>query len=76
MEKNSVKGGYSGKKISQKPDFHHFWNCGHILPKHKTKNVMDNISVMINMYAELEKILRWYILEIFKMVKMAKMAIK
>ena len=37
---------------------------------------MDNISVMINMYAELEKILRWYILEIFKMVKMAKMAIK
>ena len=27
---------------------------------------MENISVMINMYVELEKNLRWYILEIFK----------
>ena len=46
------------------------------MPKHKTKIDMGHISVMINMYVELEKNLRGYILEIFKMVKMAKMAIK
>ena len=50
------------KKISQKwLNFHHFWNCGHIIPKHKTKIDMGHISVMINMYVELEKNLRGYI---------------
>ena len=46
-------------KISQKwPDFHLFWNCGNIMPKHKMKIYVDNISVMINMHVELEKNLR------------------
>ena len=57
-----------GVKISQAwPDFHHFWICGHIMPKHITKLHMDNIPVMINMYVEFEINLRGYILEIFKM---------
>ena len=50
--KNSVKGVSQGKIIQKWPNFHHFWNCGHIMPKHKTKIDMDNISVMINMYVE------------------------
>ena len=68
--KNSVTGGY------QWPNFHHFWNCGHIMPKHKTKIDTDHTSVMMNMCVKLEKNLRWYFLEIFKMGKIAGMSIK
>ena len=46
------------------------------MPKHKPKIDMNNISVMIKMYVEIEKNLRWYILEIFKIVKISQMAIK
>ena len=46
---NNVNNGSEGReKISQKwPDFHHFWNCGHIIPKHKMKIYMDHFSVLI-----------------------------
>ena len=46
------------------------------MPKSITKIDMNHISVMIDMCVELEKNLRGYILEILKMVKIAKMAIK
>ena len=46
------------------------------MPKHKTKIDMDHISVMMNMHVKLKKNLRWYILEIVKMGKIAVMAIK
>ena len=77
--KNTI--GNNGKKFSEGglprkwPNFHHFWNCDHIMPKHKTKIDMDHISVMIDMCVKLEKTLRWYILEIFEMAKIAKMSI-
>ena len=75
--KKFSEGGLPREKIIQKwPNFHHFWNCGHIMPKHKTKIDMDHISVMMNMCVKLEKNLRWYFLEIFKMAKMAQLAIK
>ena len=75
MENNGEKiseGGLPRKTICQKwPNFHHFWNCGHIIPKHKTKIDMDYISVMMNMCVKLDKNMRWYILEIFKIAKIA-----
>ena len=46
------------------------------MPKSITKIDMDHILVMIDMCVELEKNLRGYMLEILKMVKIAKMAIK
>ena len=53
--KKFSEGGLSREKIIQKwPNFHHFWNCGHIMPKHKTKIDTDHISVMINMCVKLE----------------------
>ena len=43
--KKFSEGGLPREKIIQKwPNFHHFWNCGHIMPKHKMKIDMDNIS--------------------------------
>ena len=75
--KKFSEGGLLKKKISQKwPNFQHFWNCGHIIPKHKTKIDMDYISIMMNICVKLEKNLRWGILKIFKMGKIANMAIK
>ena len=69
-DKKFSDGGLPGKKISQNwQNFHHFWNCGHIMPKNKTKIDMDHILVMINMCVKLEKNLRWYILEICKMAR-------
>ena len=69
--------GLPREKISQKwPTFHYFSNCGHIKPKHRTKIDTDHISVMMNMCVKLEKNLRGYFLEIFKMAKMAQLAIK
>ena len=56
--------------------YDHFWNCGHNMLKNKTKIYMDHILVMINMCVGLENNLRGHILEIYKMVKIAKMAIK
>ena len=42
------------------------------MPKHKTKIDINNTLVMINMYVELEKNQRGFILKIFKMVKIEK----
>ena len=54
--KSLVKGGYPRKKLVKiGPNFHHFWNCGHIMPKHKTKIYMDHTSVMIDMCVKFEK---------------------
>ena len=64
------------KKNQKWPEIHHFWNCGHNMPKTNTKIDMDHISVIINICVEFEKNLRGCILEISKMVKLAKMAIK
>ena len=65
--------GLPRNKISQKwPDLHYFRNCGHIMPKHKTKIYMDHIQVMIDTCVNLEKTLRWYILEMFEMAKIVK----
>ena len=59
--KKFSEGGLPREKISQKwPNFHYFWNCGHIMPKHKTKIDTDHISVMMNMCVKLEKNLRGY----------------
>ena len=68
--KKFSEGALPRNKISQKwPNFHYFWNCGNLMPKHKTKIDMGHISVMMIMCVKLEKNLRWYILEIFKMGK-------
>ena len=50
------EGGYPGTTLVKNgPNFHHFWNCGHIMPKHKTKIYMDHTSVMTDMCVKLEK---------------------
>ena len=54
--KKFSEGGLPRNKISQIwPDLHYFWNCGHIMPKQKTKIYTDNNSVMMNMCVKLEK---------------------
>ena len=77
METIAVKTGRKNLRNGPKwPKFHHFWNCRHNMPKHKTKIYTHHISVMINMSVELEKNLKGYIWKLFQIVKLAKMAIK
>ena len=55
MGNNANNSSEDRKKISQKwPKFHHFWNCGHTMPKHETKIHMDHILATKNMCVELQ----------------------
>ena len=64
--------GGKNHRSQKRPNFHQFFNCGRVMPRHKTKIYMDHIQVMIDTCVNLEKTLRWYILEMFEMAKIVK----